>query len=135
MKYEIATKPTEGAMRGAKALASVCMALYNVGSFGIYCNRKIRGKDRLSIHAEGRAWDAKCTPDNPDGDRLASDLWRYQKELGIQKIIWNKKEINCESNVWTEYDGVNDHTDHLHIEMIREKAQKLTKEEVCLYLK
>jgi hypothetical protein len=135
MKYEVATKPTGGAMSGTKNLACICIEKYKVGTYGIYCNRKIRGKNQFSVHAEGRAWDAKCTPENPNGDRLANDLWKNQKELGIQKIIWNKKEINCESHMWRDYTGANPHTNHLHIEMIREKAENLTKEQIWQYLK
>lgn len=131
-KYQFATTPTGKAMQGTKNLAKYCIDNYNVGTMGIYCNRNIRGKNQLSIHAEGRAWDAKCTPDNPDGDRLANDLWNNRKVLGIQRIIWNKKVIDVREPEWKDYDGVNPHIDHLHIEQRRDKANTLSYREIML---
>lgn len=135
MQYEVATTPTDGAMPGMSALAMVCVEKYGVGTYGIYSNRKIRGKNTLSVHAEGRAWDAKCSPDNPVCDRMAEDLWKHSEELGIQKIVWNHKYIDCETNEWKDYKGLNPHTNHLHIEMTREKANTLRKKDIWECLK
>ena len=81
--------------KGTVALQNVFMKNYGVGTFGIYCDRNIRGSDKKSIHAEGRAWDCKVSALNKKGlirgNEIYSKLQSKYIELGIEKIIWNRK--------------------------------------------
>ena|SRR5690606_29833444 len=109
--------------QGTIALQNAFMKRYNVGTFGIYCYRKVRGENRMSVHSEGRAWDCKIRADKDleKGDMIFSILKEKHKELGIEKVIWNRRAWTPEAGDY-EYKGLNPHTDHLHIEQSVERA-------------
>ncbi|MEV4277239.1 coiled-coil domain-containing protein [Actinoplanes xinjiangensis] len=51
------------------------------------------------------------------GNNLMAFLVRNGEELGIYYVIWNKK-IWFPANGWSNYHGVSDHTDHVHVSML-----------------
>lgn len=120
--------------KGTIALQNAFVKKYGVGTFGIYCYRKVRGGTKMSVHAEGRAWDCKVYADKDldKGNAIYKKLQDKHLELGIEKVIWNRK-------VWTpadgesDYTGLNPHIDHLHIEQSVEKAttNPLTEREIA----
>lgn len=92
-----------------------------IGDLGIYNCRPTRGGGSLSTHGEGRGWDAACNATTASGralgDRLAAHLVSVAHLLGIQRIIWNRRQWDGKSQAWRAYSGVSPHTDHLHIEL------------------
>lgn len=122
--------------KGTVALQNVFVKKYKVGTFGIYCDRNVRGENRKSVHAEGRAWDCKVNALTEKGLKTGNEIYQklvsLHKELGIEKVIWNNK-------VWTpkeekDYTGINPHADHLHIEQSIEKANSLTEKDIIKLL-
>lgn len=119
------TRCTGKPQPGTVALRNVIIALYpGIGSYGIYNCRQTRTGSSLSTHAEGRGWDASCNAYNAKaravGDRLAADLWANARALGIQRIIWNRRQIDSRPgnrDAWRAYRSYPPHTDHLHIEL------------------
>lgn len=111
---------------GAVALRKAVTSIHPVGDYGIYSNRKIRGGTKMSKHAEGRAWDAKCNSLDPEGlevgNKLRDNLIKNYEFLGIQKIIWNKQVWTPREGLET-YTGLVPHTNHLHIELTWERAR------------
>jgi len=115
----------QGEQEGLVRLRKISVAKYKLGNYGIYSNRTVRGGTKISKHAEGRAWDAKCDALNSAGLKKGNDyrdiLIANHAALGIEKIIWNRE-------VWTpdegmcEYTGLVPHTNHLHIEMSWDRA-------------
>lgn len=123
------------AQPGAIALRNVVRRLYpGIGDLGIYNCRPTRGGGSLSTHGEGRGWDAKCDANTQKalGDRLATDLIEHcaMEELGIQRVIWNRRQWDSRTRTWRAYSGVSPHRDHLHIELCWESAKKLTEARV-----
>lgn len=98
-------------------------------SFGIYNCRPVRGGVSLSLHGEGRAVDIGYSlvngKANPLGYLLLAKLKANAWELGIQRIIWDRKRYDKANPNGVAYNGVNPHIDHLHIEQTWEAA-KLT---------
>lgn len=87
---------------------------------GIYNCRPIRGsKKTTSLHGEGRAVDLGLKFARKEFGQLADLLRRYSAELGIQCVIYNRKIFagSYASPEWQKYNGVNPHTDHLHVEL------------------
>ena len=113
---------------GTVALQNAVIKRFNVGTYGIYIDRNIRGGTTKSVHAEGRAWDCKTT-DYEEGTKVYNTLREHHEALGIEKIIWWRK-------VWTpsmgeqDYTGVSPHTNHLHIEQSVEKSESLTEQDI-----
>lgn len=108
---------------GTVALSAAVRALYEgIGTLGIYNCRPSSGGGGLSTHGEGRGWDAACNANTPQGrvlgDRLAADLVVAHRALGIQRIIWNRRQTDTRAGMgnWRPYSGASPHTDHLHIE-------------------
>lgn len=56
--YDPATYISEVSQPGLIALRKVCIEHFKVGDYGILSKRSVRGGKALSLHAEGRAWDA-----------------------------------------------------------------------------
>ncbi|BEL10223.1 hypothetical protein Q0Z83_084140 [Actinoplanes sichuanensis] len=51
------------------------------------------------------------------GNNLMAFLVRNADALGIYYVIWNK-QIWFPANGWSNYHGVSDHTDHVHVSML-----------------
>lgn len=116
------SKCASGPMPGTIALRNAVLSLYAVlGSLGIYNCRPVRGGGSLSTHGEGRGWDCKCSAFVPAqkkaGDELADLLVKHYRKLGIQRIIWNRRQWDVKTKKWRSYGGTSPHTDHLHIEL------------------
>lgn len=129
------------AQPGTRALRDGCDDLFpELGDFGIYNCRPSSGGGGLSTHGEGRGWDAACNAMTPEGlalgNRLAALLIKYHEELGIQRIIWNRRQWDVNTKAWRAYHGQSAHLDHLHIELCWEAARDnpLTVEYVKLVL-
>lgn len=99
---------------------------------GIYNCRTTRGGDNLSLHGEGRAWDAgfpgTC---HTEGTRLAEFLVANADALGVQRVIWCGKEWGGPGEwFWEPYYGQSQHTDHVHVELNWDAATNLTRQQV-----
>lgn len=123
--YDIATYDAKGPAPGTKALWEGIRSLWPQARFlGIYAARTIRGADRLSLHAEGRAVD--FVP--PDGTRDTIAEWIKERAdaLGIQEIIiYETRRIwtslrNAEG--WRPYGGTHKGLHHLHVGQHRKGA-------------
>lgn len=71
-------------------------------------------KTSLSLHAEGRAFDA-MTMKLDEGDPLKDWCVRNSEALQIQEVIWQKRIWTSRSMQWNDFTGKNPHIDHVHI--------------------
>lgn len=76
------------------------------------------------VHEEGRAIDAMLaapgTPEgNAAGDALAAFLVENADRLGVQGVIWRRREWYASRvlSAWEDYDRGDPHTSHPHIEL------------------
>lgn len=102
-------------------------AYQSVGGYnlGIYNCRYIAGTNQLSVHAEGRAADLGVSPLRAAyGDRLAEELRNKSAELGIQRIIYNRRQWAGGEPAWRSRGA--DHDDHLHVELTQASSVSLT---------
>jgi hypothetical protein len=98
-------------------------------SGGIYNCRPVRGRQSMSVHAEGRAVDFMLPGrSNPAGIDIVRALGADGDRNGIQTVIWDRRIWSRRSPNGRAYTGVNPHTDHLHIELNRSAASSLTVE-------
>lgn len=120
--------PSGGPTPGALALRDECMLAFSVSDLGIYANRPVRGRQTLSVHAEGRAWDAGVSGRKPwSVTPLVDWLVRNWEWLGVQLVIWNRRQWGGRRGpTWGSYAGVDPHTGHAHIELTRQAARTLT---------
>ena len=128
----------EGAVRcagrpqpGALALLDWLDKRWPVGwSGGIYNCRPVRGRQTMSIHAEGRAVDYMMPVEggkaHPSGIEIVRALGERGEACGIQTVIWDRRIWSKRSPGGRAYNGVNPHIDHLHIELNRAAATSLT---------
>lgn len=128
-------KCSGGAGAGARALmAALLIRFPDARSWGIYnCRRTALGN--ASAHGEGRALDIGCSI--ATGNRIVKYLrsvkWtdddgnvlQGPRGLGISVIIHNRVIYSAKSPNGRRYTG-NPHTDHVHIEMTRKAANRLT---------
>ncbi len=112
-------------------LRNVFIKEFGLGCYGTLCNRRKRGSEKLSSHALGIAWDAKCS-DIEKGDKVFDLLVNKNKELGIKKVVWNG--MQWFRGVVKKYEGVNPHKNHLHIE-IKKSTKDLTKDKIIEIIK
>lgn len=123
------------AQPGARALRAVVDAHYvEIGDLGIYSCRPSSGGGGLSTHGEGRGWDAACNANDPQqkkvGDDLAALLVEKARLIGVQRVIWNRREWDSRERKWEAYTGDSAHRDHLHIELCWAAALHLTEDDV-----
>lgn len=102
-----------------------------VGTFGIYdCRPNTGDPDQLSIHSDGRAWDAAIALDADGlalGNKVAAWLVANHEILGVQLVIWNRRDWNVVRGTWDSYGGPNPHRDHIHNEQCLAAANTLTR--------
>lgn len=107
--------------------AGVRAAFPGIGDLGIYNCRPSSGGGGLSTHGEGRGWDAACNANSQAGlvlgNKVAAELISVYSRLGIQRIIWNRRQWDVLNKRWRAYGGSSPHTDHLHIELCWEAAR------------
>lgn len=124
-----ATHCTGGPAPGASAFMRWFVEHYHgKGGFnlGIYNCRDVRGARTTSMHGEGRACDFGFPVGDPDGDALLKLLLKNVGKLGIQCIIYERRIYSAKSPNGRPYPGLVPHWDHLHVELTREAAAKLT---------
>jgi len=135
-RYEPATRATGGPAPGARALMAWFLGAYgHLGgrNLGIYNDRTVRGGSTKSLHAEGRACDLGINPHGASwGAALAELLRAYSGELGVQLVIWDRRIWSgaYPDAGWRSYSGVNPHRDHIHLELTREAAARLTPQRI-----
>lgn len=118
------------AQPGTVALSTAVQSQYpGIGSLGVYNCRPSSGGGGLSTHGEGRGWDAACNATSQAGlvlgNKLAGDLVQHYRQLGVQRIIWNRRVTDVPGGMgsWRAYHGSSPHTDHLHIELCWDAAR------------
>ncbi len=113
-----ATECTGGPKPGTTELSEYIMDRWGARNLGIYNCRDVVGGSSLSLHAEGRAFDAGLLVSNADEKRRGDELFMWAivnaANIGAQEIIWNH-EIWTPSQGLHPYTGENPHTDHVHI--------------------
>lgn len=116
--YDYATYDAGQEAPGTRTLWNVLRAAWPSSNFlGIYSRRAIRGSDRLSLHAEGRALDV--VP--PSGAREAMAAWAVKNAvtLGLQEVIlYETKKIwtsNRSHEGWRPYRGISAGLHHIHL--------------------
>lgn len=92
--------------------------------------RAVRGGGARSIHSEGRACDigfpVRGGKAHADGHKLVRELLPVAGKLGIQALIFDRRIYSAKSPKGRRYTGVNPHVDHIHVELTRTAAAKLT---------
>lgn len=127
--YDRATKPAKSCQPGAKALMAWCLANTTATNLGCYVNRPIRGGSSLSVHAEGRALDLGFPSregGTPAGWNLAHRLVAAHRDLGVQYVIYARRQWLATKPGWRSYSGASAHNEHIHVELNRAAAQALT---------
>jgi hypothetical protein len=124
--YDYATYDAGREAPGTRALWATIHAMWPATGFlGIYASRAIRGSDRLSLHAEGRAVDVRP---GSDAERRTIAAWarEHAATLGIQEVIdyaegriWTTRRA---AEGWRPYKGVTAGLRHLHIGQHRRGA-------------
>ncbi len=129
VRVDIPRSCTSGAQAGTTAFAQYVIARFQTRNLGTFNCRSVRGGSSLSLHGEGRAFDAGLNVSNAAekarGDQLF--LWTIQNaaNIGAQEIIWNRQ-------IWTPrkglhvYSGENPHVDHVHIGLNWDGARQLS---------
>ena len=109
---------------GTLALAGACKAVYPEltvmrGAYGCFNRRRIEGTTSWSLHAEGRALDVGV-PDglNHTGWVFACEITRLHAVIDVQRVIWDGHIWSIEAPAeWRRLQpGVNQHSDHCHLE-------------------
>ena len=132
MRYDQAGSKCSGhPQRGLMVLRQWCMDRWDlIRDLGIYNCRPVRGGRSLSLHGEGRAWDAGLSAFDPDekqqGDELFHWAIRNAGEVGIQEVIWDRKIWTAKAEAVHAYTGQSAHRDHVHIGMTWDGARLLT---------
>ena len=122
-RYDRATKATQGAAPGTVELRDELVRQFGDHKTGIHNNRNIRGSNKLSLHAEGRAIDMHV--DREKGDAVAQWALANAPRYGVQEIIWNRRIWSSAraKEGWRKYTGADPHTDHVHIGQNRDGAR------------
>lgn len=121
-----------GPAAGAVALRDGVLEVEpRLGDLGIFNCRPPRGVTpgpgvRVSLHGEGRAWDA-AVADRELGDWLAAELVRLSPVLGVQEVIWWRRMWRSSTRAWAAYGGpgLDPHTGHVHVGLCRAAAATL----------
>lgn len=132
--YESASRCTGTARPGARALLAWALEVYRdrgAYSLGIYNCRTVRGGSTTSLHGEGRAVDLGLPlgPDGrgtPLGRAIVAQLGAHGARLGVQAIVYDRTVWSAKSPAGRPYGGTHPHYDHLHIELTRQAADRLT---------
>ncbi len=134
--YDPAESCTGSATPGAVALMSWMLGAYEsrgARSGGIYNCRTVAGSGTRSVHSEGRACDLMIPTESrndpvPWGDVLADRLRAMSAELGVQGVIYNRRQwfasYSASSYDWRPRGA--DHDDHVHVELTRAASVTLT---------
>lgn len=116
----------------AVVMAHLLAKFPGTANWGTYVDRNVSGTGKKSVHAEGRAGDVGVPPRGELGDRVADYLVRNAPLLGIQMVIWNRRDWRADTRTWTAYTHPGgssptlNHEDHVHFELCWEAARGLT---------
>ena len=100
---------------------------------GFACRANTANRNRLSVHASGRAIDLfvpldRGRADNDLGDPVANYLIAHAEALGIEFVIWDRSQWSAsKSSKLRSYGGPHPHHDHLHIELSPQSANRTGK--------
>ena len=120
---------------GARELGDHIRATFRgVSSIGGYkCRQNTANPAQTSVHGTGRAIDIMISPINGRanstvGDPIANWLIQNAGRIGIQYIIWNHVQWNGSrtGRKDRDYHGPNPHIDHIHVELNRDGAARIT---------
>jgi len=130
-RWERPTGCTEGPKSGAVELRDWFSEVLPEGrDGGIFNCRKVRGSDAPSVHGEGRAVDWMLPVvdgrGSPTGRIVIEALGRVGDRLGVQCVIFDRTIWSGRSPNGRRYDGVHPHYDHIHAELTRDAASRLT---------
>lgn len=129
VRYDKATGPGSGPQPGALALRDHWRATTGLGDLGIFNPRRIRGGTAWSVHATGRAVDLAANANTPTqkakADAYCNFLIRHAVTLQVQYLIWNRRSWKP-GRGWRRYTGLHAHKDHIHVELNRNGARKVT---------
>lgn len=120
-----------GPTPGSRAVMAYWLESFDgiASSMGIYNCRPVRESSSLSMHACGRA-DDLGVPVSVAGHRVAVEfltrLAPHAKSLGIQLLIFSRQSGSARHPWPTRYGGVHPHYDHIHLELNRRAAERLT---------
>lgn len=135
-----AERCTAGPGAGSRALMAHVLATFGKArNWGIYNCRTVRGGVTTSAHGEGRAIDVGFPLDGGRGSSygyalvnaiLAAGPWR----LGVMAIIYDRRIWSAKSPGGRPYTGAAPHYDHVHVELTRSAAARLTRATVAAVL-
>ena len=105
-----------------------------VRNLGIYNCRNVKGTEKRSSHAQGRALDVGLSVDRPGekflGDQLFGLLIKSASRSGIDNVIWNRQIWSASHGGPRPFIGnypsgaaKDPHTNHIHIEWTRDGSQ------------
>ncbi|MGQ0506726.1 MAG: hypothetical protein ACT4TC_15545 [Myxococcaceae bacterium] len=137
--YVFADRCGGGLRPGTRALGDFLLRNFKgPKTYAGYACRQIVGGTGLSLHATGRALDLMIPTDGTQTDRGSADndkgnpignwLAMNAEYIGITFIIWDQADWSANRNgeKLRPYSGAHPHNDHLHIELSKEAAEKLT---------
>lgn len=120
---EATQKPIPPAVAAFAAWVASWPGIRSAGTRRSPAKPSTAGRQR-DVHEEGRAIDAMLaapgTPEgNAAGDALAAFLVENADRLGVQGVIWRRREWYASrvSSAWEDYGGSDAHTSHPHIEL------------------
>ncbi len=129
VKSDKPTACTSGPQEGTVELSKYIMSKFGASSMGIFNCRSVRGGSSLSLHGEGRAFDAGLNANNPEQKKRGDSLFQWvisnAPSIGAQEVIWNR-QIWTPSKGIRAYTGTSPHTDHVHIGQNWSGARKQT---------
>lgn len=107
---------------GAEFLSAHIKANFSVRRIGGYsCRRNTANLAQTSVHGVGRAIDI-YPRSHEDGVKLANWLVSNAPALGVQYVIWSRSRWSGKSGKSGDYQGPDDHTDHVHAEINEDAA-------------
>lgn len=122
---------TPGASELRDHIRATFRGVESIGGFN--CRQNTANRSETSVHGTGRALDIMISPINNRankavGDPIANWLVQNAARIGIQFIIWNRVKWNgsYQGRKDRDYGGPNPHIDHIHIELNRDGAARLT---------
>ena len=121
---------------GTGALRALLAKTYGANKGGIVRSCATGGR---SEHKEGRAYDWMLDVTKSKDRAKADSFLRWltgkdyngvaggnARRLGVQYVIWNKRQWSSWDRTWTKYTGANPHTDHVHLSLSWDGAYRRT---------
>lgn len=110
---------------GIIALRDGVRKRFGCGDMGTYVCRGNTGAAGLSMHADGRAWDAAARGEL--NRRIFDFFVKNAETLGVQAVIGTpRRKWNSRTRQIGHYGGPHPHDDHVHVELCIAAANTLT---------